>query len=293
MTQSGEAKSRVKAFQQGLRDLGWSEPRNIQIDYRFAASNADLIKKYVAEMVSMAPDVIVGNSTPVLAALRQATSSIPIVFAGLNDPVGQGFISSLAHPGGNITGFTLIDFPMIGKWLDMLRDVIPDMSRVALMFNPETAPYYDIYLRSFEHESGSNAIKVMMATPVNAAGQIETTIANLSQNSGSALIAASDPFILVQRDVIIKLAAKHRVPAIYYLRQFVSEGGLMSYGPDTADIWRRAASYVDRILKGEKPADLPAQAPVKFELVVNLKTAKSLGLTIPPGVFSIADEVIE
>jgi ABC-type uncharacterized transport system substrate-binding protein len=293
MTQSGEAKSRVKAFQQGLRDLGWSEPRNIQIDYRFAASNADLIKKYVAEMVSMAPDVIVGNSTPVLAALRQATSSIPIVFAGLNDPVGQGFISSLAHPGGNITGFTLIDFPMIGKWLDMLRDVIPDMSRVALMFNPETAPYYDIYLRSFEHESGSNTIKVMMATPVNAAGQIETTIANLSQNSGSALIAASDPFILVQRDVIIKLAAKHRVPAIYYLRQFVSEGGLMSYGPDTADIWRRAASYVDRILKGEKPADLPAQAPVKFELVVNLKTAKSLGLTIPPGVFSIADEVIE
>lgn len=219
-----EAKSRVKAFQQGLRDLGWSEPRNIQIDYRFTAGDPDLIKKYVAEMVSMAPDVIVGNSTPVLAALRQATSSIPIVFAGLNDPVGQGFISSLAHPGGNITGFTLIDFPMIGKWLDMLRDVIPDMSRVALMFNPETAPYYDVYLRSFERESGSNAIKVM-ATPVSGAAQIETTIANLSQNSGSALIAASDPFILVQRDAIIRLAAKHRVPAIYYLRQFVSEGG--------------------------------------------------------------------
>ena len=171
-----EAKSRVKAFQQGLRDLGWSEPRNIQIDYRFTAGDPDLIKKYVAEMVSMAPDVIVGNSTPVLAALRQATSSIPIIFAGLNDPVGQGFISSLAHPGGNITGFTLIDFPMIGKWLDMLRDAIPDMSRVALMFNPETAPYYDVYLRSFERESGSNAIKVM-ATPVSGAAQIETTIA--------------------------------------------------------------------------------------------------------------------
>lgn len=286
-----EAKSRVKAFQQGLRDLGWSEPRNIQIDYRFAASNLDLIKKYVAEMVSMAPDVIVGNSTPVLAALRQATSSIPIVFAGLNDPVGQGFVSSLAHPGGNITGFTLIDFPMIGKWLDMLRDAIPDMSRVALMFNPETAPYYDVYLRSFERESGSNAIKVM-ATPVSGAAQ-KTTIANLSQNSGSALIAASDPFIIVQRDVIIRLAAKHRVPAIYYLRQFVSEGGLMSYGPDTADIWRRAASYVDRILKGEKPAELPAQAPVKFELVVNLKTAKSLGLKLPEPFLQLADEVIE
>ena len=239
----------------------------------------------------MAPDVIVGNSTPVLAALRQATSSIPIVFAGLNDPVGQGFISSLAHPGGNITGFTLIDFPMIGKWLDMLRDVIPDMSRVALLFNPEIAPYYDVYLRSFERESGSNAIKVM-ATPVSGAAQ-KTTIANLSQNSGSALIAASDPFIIVQRDVIIRLAAKHRVPAIYYLRQFVLEGGLMSYGPDTADIWRRAASYVDRILKGEKPAELPAQAPVKFELVVNLKTAKSLGLNIPEHFLQLADEVIE
>src|SRR6516162_4672520 len=206
-----EAKSRVKALQQGLRDLGWSEPRNIQIDYRFASSDPDLIKKYVAEVVSLAPDVIVGSSTPVVAALRQATSSIPIVFAGLNDPVGQGFISSLARPGGNITGFTTIDFPMIGKWLDMLRDVIPDMSRVALMFNPETAPYYDVYLRSFERESGSNAIKVM-ATPVSGAAQIETTIANLSQNSGSALIGASDPFILVHRDVIIRLAETHHVP---------------------------------------------------------------------------------
>jgi putative tryptophan/tyrosine transport system substrate-binding protein len=176
--------------------------------------------------------------------------------------------------------------------LDMLRDVIPDMSRVALMFNPETAPYYDVYLRSFERGSSSNAIKVM-ATPVSGAAQIETTIANLSQNSGSALIAAADPFILVQRDAIIRLAAKHRVPAIYFLRQFVSEGGLMSYGPDTADIWRRAASYVDRILKGEKPAELPAQAPVKFELVVNLKTAKSLGLKIPEPFLQLADEVIE
>ncbi len=287
-----EAKSRIKAFQQGLRDLGWSEPRNIQIDYRFTASNRDLIKQDVAEVVSSTPDVIVGNSTPVVAALRQATSSIPIVFASLNDPVGQGFISSLAHPGGNITGFTLIDFPMIGKWLDMLRDVIPDMSRVALMFNPETAPYYDVYLRLFERESGSNAIEVM-ATPVNGAAQIETTIANLGQNSGSALIAASDPFIVVQRDVIIRLAAKNRLPAIYPLRQFVSEGGLMSYGPDTGDIFRRAASYVDRILKGEKPAELPAQAPVKFELVVNLKTAKSLGLKLPEPFLQLADEVIE
>jgi putative ABC transport system substrate-binding protein len=287
-----EAKSRIKAFQQGLRDLGWSEPRNIQIDYRFAASNPDLIKKYVAEVVSLAPDVIVGNSTPVLAALTQVTSSIPIVFAVVNDPVGQGFISSLARPSSNITGFTFIDFPMIGKWLDMLKDAIPDASRVALMFNPDTAPYYNVYLRSFERESGSNTIEVM-ATAVRSAAEIETTIVNLGQNPGSALIAAADPFIIVQRDVIIRLAETHRVPAIYAYRQFVSEGGLMSYGPDTADIFRRAASYVDRILKGENPAALPAQAPVKFELVVNLKTAKSLGLRIPEPFLQLADEVIE
>ncbi len=215
-----EAKSRIKAFQQGLRDLGWSEPRNIQIDYRFAASNPDLIKKYVAEVVSLAPDVIVGNSTPVLAALRQATSSIPIVFAVVSDPVGQGFISSLARPGANITGFTFIDFPMIGKWLDMLKDAIPDLSRVALMFNPDTAPYYNVYLRSFERESGSDAIEVM-ATAVRNAAEIETTIVNLGQNPGSALIAAEDPFIVVQRDVIIRLVETHRVPAVYASRKGV------------------------------------------------------------------------
>jgi putative ABC transport system substrate-binding protein len=287
-----ETKSRVKGLQQGLRDLGWSEPRNIQIDYRFAASNPDLIKKYVAEVVSLAPDVIVASSTPVVAALKQATSSIPIVFASLNDPVGQGFISSLARPGANITGFTLIDFPMIGKWSDMLKDAIPNVSRVALMFNPDTAPYYDVYLRSFEREPGSNAIEVM-ATAVRSAAEIETAIVNLGQNPGSALIAAADPFIVVQRDDIIRLAKTHRVPAMYYLRQFVLEGGLMSYGADTADIFRRAASYVDRILKGENPAALPAQAPVKFELVVNLKTAKSLGLRIPEPFLQLADEVIE
>ena len=232
-----EAKSRVKALQQGLRDLGWSDPRNIQIDYRFASSDPDLIKKYAAEVVSLAPDVIVANSTPVVAALRRGTSSIPIVFASLNDPVGQGFISSLAHPGGNITGFTLADFPIIGKWSDMFKDAIPEVSRVALMFNPDTAPYYDVYLRSFERESGSHAIRVM-ATPVRSAAEIETTVVNLGQNTSSALIAAADPFIVVHRDVIIRLAETHRVPAIYVFRQIVSEGGLMSYGPDTVDIFR-------------------------------------------------------
>jgi putative ABC transport system substrate-binding protein len=198
----------------------------------------------------------------------------------------------LARPGGNITGFSLIDFPMIGKWSNMLKDAIPDVSRIALMFNPDTAPYYDVFLRSFERESGSNTVEVM-ATAVRSTAEIETTIVNLGQNPGSALIAAADPFNSVQRDVIIRLAETHHVPAMYYLRQFVSEGGLMSYGPDTADIFRRAASYVDRILKGENPAALPAQAPVRFELVVNLKTAKSLGLRIPEPFLQLADEVIE
>ncbi len=287
-----EAQSRVKALQKGLRDLGWVEGRNIRIDYRFAASDPNRIKEYVAELVRLAPDVIVANSTPVIAALRQATSTIPIVFAGLNDPVGQGFISSLSRPGGNITGFTFIEFAMVGKWIEMLRDASPDLARVALMFNPDTAPYYDVYLRSFESTPRSIAVDVR-ATPVRNVAEIEEVIATLGREPGSGLIAPADPFIVVQRDAILRSAEKHRVPAIYYLRQFVSEGGLMSYGPDMADIFRRAGSYVDRILKGAKAADLPAQSPVSYELVVNMKAAKAIGLTISDSFLLLADEVIE
>jgi putative tryptophan/tyrosine transport system substrate-binding protein len=287
-----ETKSRVRAFKQGLRDLDWLEGRNIRIDYRFAASDPDRIKRYVAELVSLAPDVIVGNSTPVIAALRQATSTIPIVFAVVNDPVGQGFISSLAHPGGNITGFSFIEFSMVGKWIGMLRDVSPDLSRVALMFNPDTAPYYDVYLGSFERTPRSIAVDVS-AAPVRDLAQIEQVIAKLGQKPGSGLIAPADPFIVVQRETILRSAKTHRVPAVSPYRQFASEGGLMSYGPDTADIFRRAGSYVDRILKGQKAADLPVQSPTKFELAINLQTARALGIEVPSGLLSIADEVIE
>ena len=286
-----EARSRVRAFQQGLRDAGWVEGRNIRIDSRFAAADPDRIKAQVADLIRLEPDVIVANGTPVLAALRQATSSIPIVFAVVNDPVGQGFISSLAHPGGNITGFTLIDFDMVGKWLAMLKDVAPNLSHVVLMFNPATSPYYDVYLRSFE---GTRSINVSVtAAPVRDLAEIESTIAALARDPGGGLIAAADAFISVNREPIMRSVEKHRVPAIYTFRQYVLEGGLMSYGPDATDIFRRSASYVDRILEGAKPADLPAQAPTKFELSVNLKTAKALGLTISDSFLLLADEVIE
>jgi len=287
-----EAKTRVKAFQQGLRDLGWFESQNIRIDYRFAASNPDLINKYVAELVTLAPDVIVGNSTPVLAALRQKTSSIPIVFAVVNDPVGQGFISSLAHPGANITGFTFIDFPMVGKWLAMLKVVVPNLSRAMLMFNPATSRYYDVFLRSFETMPSSinAAVSAML---VRDTAEMAGAIAKLGGEPNSGLIAASDSFVVDNLNEIAQLTLEHLVPAMSVYRQFVVDGGLMSYGPDTADIFRRAADYVDRILRGAKPADLPAQSPMKFELAINLKTATALGLTAPQSLLATADEVIE
>jgi len=287
-----ETKSRVRAFRLGLRDADWVEGRNIRIDYRFSASDPARAKQYATELVSLAPDVIVGNTTHVITALRQVTTTIPIVFAVVNDPMGQGFVSSLAHPGGNVTGFSFIEFPIVGKWIGMLKDVSPGLSRVALMFNPETSPYYDVYLRLFERMPRSIAVDVS-AAPVSDETQIEQVIAKLGQEPGSGLIAASDTFIVVHRDAILRSAKAHRVPVVSAYKQFVLEGYPMSYGPDTADIFRRLASYVDRVLKGEPPGNLPAQSPVKFELVVNLKTAKALGLSLRESFLQLADEVIE
>jgi putative tryptophan/tyrosine transport system substrate-binding protein len=287
-----ETQSRLKAFRYGLRDVDWAEGRNIRIDYRFSTLDPNQIRESVGEMVSLAPDVIVANSTPVLAALRQATSTIPIVFAVVNDPVGQGFVSSLARPAGNITGFSFIEFSMVGKWVGMLKDVAPDISKVALMFNPDTAPYYDVYLRSFERQPRSVAVEVS-AAPVRDAAQIEQVIARLAKQHGSGLIAASDPFVVFHRDAILKPAEMHRVPVISGYRQFVLEGSLISYGPDASDIFRRTGSYVDRILRGEKPADLPVQSPTRFELVINMIAAKALGLTVRDSFLLLADEVIE
>jgi putative ABC transport system substrate-binding protein len=284
--------SRVKAFQKGLFDLGWTEGRNIQIDYRFAGSDPNRIREYTADLIRLTPNVIVANSTPVLSALRQATSTIPIVFAVVNDPVGQGFISSAAHPGGNVTGFSFIEPEMLGKWVTILKDVAPKIARANLMFNPTMAPYYDVYLRSFEVVPQSAKADVI-ALAVRQTNEIQSAIAKLARDPGNGLVVPGDPFIIDNIRVIAQVALQQRIPAISVYREFVVEGGLMSYGPDTGDIFRRAAGYVDRILKGAKPADLPSQSPDKFELAINLKTAKLLGIELPSVLVAIADEVIE
>ena len=291
-TDDQEGQARVAAFKQGLQELGWTDGRNIQIETRFGGADVGRIRAHAAELMALAPDVIVGHTTPVIRALRHATSSIPIVMVGVTDPVEQGFVSSLAHPGGNITGFTFVDFQMVGKWLEMLKEAAPGVARAALMFNPDMAPHYYIFLRSFEAEPRSIAVEVT-AAPVRNAAEVEEAIVKLAHEPGGGLIVAPDPFTIVHHQLFIRLAQQHRVPAVYYLRTSVAQGALMSYGPDFYDIFRRSASYVDRILKGAKPADLPVQQPTKFELRINLKTAKALGLQIPDRLLALADEVIE
>jgi len=287
-----EGQARVAALKQGLQELGWTDGRNIQIETRFAGADGDRIRAHAAELVALVPDVIVGQTTPVIRALRQATSSIPIVIAAVNDPVEQGFVSSLAHPGGNITGFTFIDFQMVGKWLEMLKEAAPGLSRAGLMFNPDMSPHYYVYLRSFEAVPRSIAAEVA-AAPVRDTTEVEEAFAKFGRDPGAGLIVPPDAFTLVHHQLFIRLAQQYRVPAVYSFRTYVAEGALMSYGPDGYDNFRRSASYVDRILKGAKPADLPIRQPTKFELAVNLKTAKALGLQIPDKLLALADEVIE
>ena len=287
-----ETRARLRAFRLGMRDTGWVEGRNLQIQYRFAGTNLESIKQHVAEAIRLAPDVIVANATPVMAVLRPATSTIPVVFVVVNDPVGQGFISNLTRPGGNITGFSFIDPEIVGKWINLLGDVKPDLLRAAFMFNPDTAPYYDAYLRSFKSLPHKSAVDVM-AAHVRSAAEVERVIAELGRDPRSGLIVAADPYIVAARGSILRAANQHHVPVIAPYRQFVAEGGLMSYGPDTADIFRRSSSYVDRILKGELPGNLPAQSPDKFELFVNLKTAKAFDLSVRESFLLLADEVIE
>jgi putative ABC transport system substrate-binding protein len=287
-----EGQARVAALKHGLQELGWTDGRNIQIETRFAGADGDRIRAHAAELVALAPDVLIGQTTPVIRALRQATSFIPIVSAAVNDPVEQGFVSSLAHPGGNITGFTFIDFQMVGKWLEMLKEAVPGVSRATLMFNPDTSPYYYVYLRSFEAVPRSIAVEVTVA-PVRDIGNVEEAIAKLGREPGNGLIVPPDAFTIVHHQLIMRLAQQHRLPAVYAFREYVAQGALMSYGPDPYDNFRRSASYVDRILKGARPGDLPVQQPTKFELAINLKTAKALGLQIPDKLLALADEVIE
>jgi putative ABC transport system substrate-binding protein len=287
-----QSQARIMAFRQGLDALGWAEGRNILVDYRFAGGDADRIQTHVAELVAAAPDLIVGNSSPVVAALKRATHTIPIVFAVVSDPVGQGFVASVAHPAGNITGFTLIEFEMVGKWMELLKEMAPGIRRTTLLFNPVTAPYYPSFLRQLEAVSTTLATE-LVAAPVEDKADIEPAMAAVAREPMSGLITGADPFIFSNRALVMNLAERYQLPAIYQFRLFAAEGGLMSYGPDPNDIFRRSASYVDRILKGAKPADLPVQQPTKYELAINLKTAKALGLEVPPTLLARADEVIE
>ena len=287
-----EGQARVAALKQGLQELGWTDGGNIQIETRFTGADGSLIRAHAAELVALAPDVVVGNTTPVIRALRQATSSIPIIMAAVNDPVEQGLVSSLAHPGGNITGFMFIDFQMVGKWLELLKEAAPGVSRAELIFNPDTSPHYYVYLRSFEAVPRSVAVEVT-AAPVRDTAEVERAVAKLARDPGGGLIVPPDAFTVVHHQLFIRLAQQHRLPTIYAFRTSVALGGLMSYGPDPYDLFRRSASYVDRILKGAKPADLPVEQPTKFELAINLKTAKALGLQIPDRLLALVDEVIE
>jgi putative tryptophan/tyrosine transport system substrate-binding protein len=288
-----EMTARLAGFRQGLEKRGWSEGRNVRMDTRFAPdSSVDQAQVQARELIALQPDVILAQATPLIAALQRESRAIPIVFASVADPVGSGFVASLPRPGGNITGLMLFEASVTGKWLAMLKEIAPRLERVALVTNPKTAPYYNYYLRAADSLSPSLGIELVPSLVENAAG-IERAIGAFARIPNGGLLLTPDASTQVHRDFIIALAARYGLPAVYWERLFVAAGGLMSYGADYVDIYRQAASYVDRILRGDKPADLPVQAATKFETFVNLKTAKALGLTMPPGLLVAADEVIE
>jgi putative ABC transport system substrate-binding protein len=281
------------AFQRGLRDFGWINGRNIRVDYRWSAGDVARMRALAAELVGLSPDVILTTNTPTTSAALQETRTIPIVFVTVSDPLGSGFVTSLARPNGNVTGFTTVEGPMAGKWLEMLKEVAPRVARVAFMFNPATASGGGSnFLQAFAAAASSFATNAVPAA-VRDEAEIERSIAALGREPGGGLIVMPDITTTLNRDLIVALAARHRLPAVYPYRFFATSGGLLSYGIDLNDLYRQSASYVDRILKGEKPADLPVQGPTKFELVINLKTAKTLGLDVPLHLQQLADEVIE
>jgi putative tryptophan/tyrosine transport system substrate-binding protein len=286
-----ETKSRLTAFRQSLEKRGWSEGRNIQIETRFAAGSEDKYEPLAKELIAAQPDVILAHTTQVAAALQRESRVIPIVFVNVSDPIGSGFIANLARPGGNFTGVQQYEAGIIGKWLAMLKEVAPRVERVALVANPKTTPF-DYFLRAAEATAPSLAIK-MVPSPVATVADIKHAIDSFAGAPGGGLLFPPDGTTVLHRNIVIALAAEHKLPAVYAFHFFVVEGGLMSYGTDQADMFRLAAFYVDRVLRGEKPADLPVQAPAKFETTVNLRTAKALGLTVPAGLLVAADEVIE
>ena len=287
-----EAQRLLTAFREELARLGWVEGRNLRMDYRWASGDVTRIRTLAKELVQLSPDIIVGYATPSVVNLRQETDSIPIVFLSVTDPVGQGLVESLARPGGNITGFAVFEFSLGAKWLGALRQIAPNLKRVTTIFNPKTAPYYPLYLRAIEKAASSLDVQAI-AIEIHDVSEIEGAINTLAREPDSGLIAMPDSFNMAHRQTIIASAGQYRLPAIYYFPLFASDGGLISYGPDETDMFRRTAGYVDRILKGAKAGDLPVQQPTSFRLVINLKTAKALGITVPAALLAGADEVIE
>jgi putative ABC transport system substrate-binding protein len=286
-----ESQARLTTFRQGLQELGWTDGRNMLMGYRWGAADVARARKMAAELIALAPDVILTSASPAVTGLQEVTRTVPIVFAGVVDPVGAGFVASLARPGGNTTGFTLFEYSLSSKWLEMLKQIAPRVTRVAVLRDPAIS-------------SGIGQFAVIQAVAplfgaelspyaTRDAGEIGHAFTDIAHRGIGGLIVTASSTAAMHRDLIVGLAARHRLPAIYYSRNWVTGGGLISYGPDQLDQYRRAAGYVDRILKGEKPADLPVQAPTKYELVINLKTAKALGLEIPATIYARADEVIE
>ncbi len=276
----------------GLGALGWKEGGNLRIDWRWAGGDRTLYERDAAELAALDPDVLLAPSSPAVEALRRQTSTTPIVFTDIADPVGLGFVASVARPGGNITGFSAYDPPMAGKWLQMLTQTTPPVAHVAVLYNPGTTPYAGVMLQAIEAAAPSLAVTVR-AAPVHDEAEIVAAMAALAREARGGLLVLPEAFTVVHRAAIVALAARYRLPAVYPFGFFAAAGGLMSYGLDQSDLLRRAATYVDRIFKGAKPGDLPVQAPIKFETVFNLKTAKALGVTIAPSLLATADEVIE
>jgi putative tryptophan/tyrosine transport system substrate-binding protein len=287
-----ESQARIAAFQQSLQQLGWIDGRNVSIDTRWATTNPDDIRRHAAELAALTPDVILaGTGTATVAPLLQATRTVPIVFALVIDPVGAGFVHSLARPGGNATGFTVFEYGMSGKWLELLKQLSPAVTRAAVLRDPTIASGIGQFA-AVQAVAPSLGVD-LSAVDVRDAGEIERAITAFARSSNAGLIVTANALATRHRELIITLAAQHRLPAVYPYRRFVDDGGLVSYGPDFVDQYRQAAGYIDRVLKGEKPAEMPVQAPIKYGIVINLKTIKALGLTVPPAVLARADEAIE
>ena len=286
-----EYQARMAAFLQALQQLGWSDRRNVRVDTRWAAGDANLIRRYAAELVALTPDVILAPGSTSLGPLLQATRTVPIVFTTILDPVGAGFVDSLAYPGGNATGFIAFEYGLSGKWLELLKQIAPSLTQVAVLRDPATAAGIGQFA-AIQSVAPSFGIE-LRPVDVREVGEIERAVTTFARSSNGGLIVTAGSGSAIHRNEIITLAARHKLPAVYSDRHFVASGGLISYGPDRFDQYRRAAAYVDRIFKGEKPADLPVQAPTKYELAINLKTAKTLGLSVPPTLLASADEVIE